>query len=105
MSSQKLFVGGLPWSADDEALREAFTSFGEVTEARVILDRESGRSRGFGFVSFADTESATSALAMDGQELKGRSIRVNYAEERSGPREGSGGFRGGFNRSGGNFGY
>ncbi|KAI5654033.1 hypothetical protein M9H77_31220 [Catharanthus roseus] len=97
MSSQKLFVGGLPWSANDEVLREAFASFGEVTEARVILDRDSGRSKGFGFVSFADTDAATSALAMDGQALQGRNIRVSYAQERSsGPRGGSGrpgGFR------------
>lgn len=84
MSSSKLFVGGLSWGTDDQSLREAFTEFGDVIEARVILDRDSGRSRGFGFVSFSSGEEAASALsAMDGKEIQGRSVRVNYAAERS----------------------
>lgn len=91
MSSSKLFVGGLSWGTDDQSLREAFSEFGEVTEARVILDRDSGRSRGFGFVSFSSGEEAASALsAMDGKELQGRSVRVNYAAERSGGYGGGG---------------
>ena len=52
--SNKLFVGGLPWAADDERLKLQFATYGEVTEAIVITDRETGRSRGFGFVTFAD---------------------------------------------------
>lgn len=64
MSSSKLFVGGLSWGTDDQSLREAFSEFGEVTEARVILDRDSGRSRGFGFVSFSSGEEAASALSV-----------------------------------------
>lgn len=100
MSSSKLFVGGLSWGTDDQSLREAFSEFGEVTEARVILDRDSGRSRGFGFVSFSSGEEAASALsAMDGKELQGRSVRVNYAAERSGG-YGGGGY-GGYGGSGG----
>eukprot|EP01018_Ginkgo_biloba_P035391 Gb_37118 [translate_table: standard] len=68
MSSSKLFVGGLSWGTDDQSLREAFLDFGEVTEARVIMDRETGRSRGFGFVSFTSGEEASAALsAMDGK--------------------------------------
>ncbi|XP_059651183.1 glycine-rich RNA-binding protein 4, mitochondrial-like [Cornus florida] len=95
--SSKLFVGGLSWATDDMALKDAFSSFGDVTEARVIVDRESGRSRGFGFVHFTSEESANSAMtAMDGQDLNGRSIRVTYATERqSGGGGGGGGYRGG----------
>ncbi|CDP11179.1 unnamed protein product [Coffea canephora] len=102
--SSKLFVGGLSYGTDDNSLKEAFSGFGEVVEARVITDRESGRSKGFGFVSFSSTESASSALsAMDGQALQGRNIRVSYAQERErgGPR---GNFGGNFRNSGGNFG-
>lgn len=103
MSSSKLFVGGLSWGTDDQSLREAFTEFGDVIEARVILDRDSGRSRGFGFVSFSSGEEAASALsAMDGKEIQGRSVRVNYAAERSrGP---AGGGYGGGSYGGGGYG-
>ncbi|WOL18732.1 hypothetical protein Cni_G27529 [Canna indica] len=96
--STKLFVGGLSFGTDDQSLREAFTSFGNVVEARVITDRDTGRSRGFGFVNFESDESASNAMAgMDGQELHGRSIRVSYANERpsGGPRGGFGGGYGG----------
>ncbi|KAK4790307.1 hypothetical protein SAY86_017611 [Trapa natans] len=98
-STTKLFIGGLSFGTDDHSLRDAFSSFGEVVEARVILDRDTGRSRGFGFVNYSSDESASSALqAMDGQELQGRNIRVSYANERE-PRTGgfnSGGFGGSF---------
>ncbi|XVF65322.1 hypothetical protein PTKIN_Ptkin09bG0238600 [Pterospermum kingtungense] len=111
-ASKKLFIGGLSYGTDDQSLKEAFAAFGDVTEARVITDRDTGRSRGFGFVNFSDDESASSALsAMDGQELNGRNIRVSYATERSsGPRSsgGGGGFQGdrGFGGGfGGNSGY
>ncbi|XP_058093359.1 glycine-rich RNA-binding protein 2, mitochondrial-like [Magnolia sinica] len=90
--SSKLFIGGLSYGTDDQSLRDAFTSFGDVVEAKVITDRDTGRSRGFGFVNFACDESATSALSsMDGQELNGRNIRVSYANDRP-----SSGFRGGY---------
>ncbi|KAK9054445.1 hypothetical protein SSX86_025523 [Deinandra increscens subsp. villosa] len=70
MSSSKVFVGGLAWATDDMSLREAFGAYGEVHEARVIVDRETGRSRGFGFVTFADTEAASAAIqAMDQRVL------------------------------------
>ncbi|XP_038679176.1 glycine-rich RNA-binding protein 2, mitochondrial-like [Tripterygium wilfordii] len=98
MSSSRLFIGGLSYGTDDRSLKEAFESFGEVTDAKVIVDRDTGRSKGFGFVNFSSTDSASSALsAMDGQELSGRNIRVSYAQERpSGPRSfrGDGGFGG-----------
>ncbi|XP_062207875.1 glycine-rich RNA-binding protein 2, mitochondrial-like [Phragmites australis] len=110
LMSTKLFVGGLSWGTDDQSLREAFSSFGEVTEARVITDRETGRSRGFGFVNFSNSEDAKSAVSsMDGQELQGRSVRVNFANERpagSQSYSGGGGYGGGgYSSGGGNQGY
>ncbi|KAF8408209.1 hypothetical protein HHK36_007353 [Tetracentron sinense] len=106
MSSSKLFIGGLSYNTDDTSLREAFTSYGEVIEARVIMDRETGRSRGFGFVSFTSSEEASSAIqAMDGQDLHGRMVRVNYATERTGGfRSGGFGGGGGYGGSGGSYG-
>ncbi|CAI0437702.1 unnamed protein product [Linum tenue] len=101
--SSKLFVGGLAYATDDQSLKQAFDTYGEVVEARVINDRDTGRSRGFGFVSFSNSEAASSAMsAMDGQELQGRPIRVSLANERpSAPRAyndsygGGGGYGGG----------
>lgn len=96
--SKKLFVGGLSWGTTDDGLHSAFSQFGEIIEAKVITDRETGRSRGFGFVTFASDEGATKAISeMDGTELDGRTIKVNQAEDkpaRSGGRGGRGG-RGG----------
>ncbi|MGB0592074.1 MAG: RNA recognition motif domain-containing protein [Myxococcota bacterium] len=94
----KLFVGGLSWDTTDASLNHAFSAFGEVTEAKVITDRETGRSRGFGFVTFTDEAAAKEAMAgMDGKELDGRAVRVNEAEEKSrgGGRGGRGGGGGG----------
>ncbi|XP_047163884.1 glycine-rich RNA-binding protein 4, mitochondrial [Vigna umbellata] len=110
MSSSKLFIGGLSYGVDDQSLKDAFTNFGDVVEARVITDRDTGRSRGFGFVNFSSDESASKALsAMDGQDLNGRNIRVSYATDRSsGPRPGGGGGFGGGGyapRNGGGGGY
>ena len=91
MEKNKIFVGSLPWSINSDSLKELFSQYGEITEAVVITDRETGRSKGFGFVTFASEESAQKALDMGGKEVEGRSIIVNMAkprEERSG-----GGFR------------
>ena len=94
--AKKLFVGGLSWDTTDEGLRQAFATYGEITEAKVITDRDTGRSRGFGFVTFAQNEDATSAISkMDGTNLDGKTIKVNEAQEK-GPRQGG--------RSGGGFG-
>ena len=93
--SNKLFVGGLSWNTDDNLLRSTFENHGTVTEAKVISDRDTGRSRGFGFVTFTDAESATEAIAQrDGTDLDGRTIRVNLAENKP-RRDGGGGGRGG----------
>jgi hypothetical protein len=101
--SKKLFVGGLSWGTTDDGLHGAFSQFGEIVEAKVITDRETGRSRGFGFVTFANDEGATKAITeMDGTELDGRTIKVNEAEDkpaRSGG--GGGGGRGGYGGGGG----
>ena len=86
---KKLFVGGLSWNTNNEGLREAFERFGAVEDARVIVERDTGRSRGFGFVTFDEDESAMKAMSeMDGSELDGRSIKVNEAQEK--PRNGGG---------------
>ena len=90
--SQKLFVGGLSWDTNDHSLRQAFEAFGEVREAKVILDRETGRSRGFGFVTYSDAASGQTAIEqLDGREIDGRAVRVNAANDR--PRGGGGGGR------------
>ncbi len=89
--SKKLFVGGLAWATDDEGLRRAFEQFGEVTDAKVISDRDTGRSRGFGFVTFSEAAAADQAVnEMNGSQLDGRAINVNEARERA-PRRGGGG--------------
>jgi heterogeneous nuclear ribonucleoprotein A1/A3 len=106
--SKKLFVGGLSWNTDDRGLHAAFERFGEVLEATVITDRETGRSRGFGFVTLADAAAAADAIAqMNGATLDGRTLNVNEAQERSGGGRGGrgggggGGGRGGFGGGGG----
>jgi len=94
--AKKLFVGGLSWDTKDDGLRQAFASYGEITEAKVITDRDTGRSRGFGFVTFTQDDDAKTAISkMDGTDLDGKTIKVNEAQEKS-PRGGG--------RSGGSFG-
>jgi RNA recognition motif-containing protein len=101
--SSRLYVGNLSYDTDTETLRSAFAASGEVTDAHVVTDRESGRSRGFGFVTMATDEMAKKAIeSMNGQVIDGRPIRVNEAEER--PRGGGGGFGGGGPRSDRGFG-
>lgn len=81
--SCKLFIGGLSWNTDDSSLRARFEEFGAVADAVVIRERETGRSRGFGFVTFAEESQADAAVAqMDNQEFEGRTIRVSKAQER-----------------------
>lgn len=100
--SNKLFVGGLSWNTTDDGLREAFAAFGEVTDAKVITDRDTGRSRGFGFVTFSNKEEADAAIeGMNGNTLDGRTLNVNEAQERSRGPGGGGGGRGGYGGGGG----
>jgi RNA recognition motif-containing protein len=99
----KLFIGGLAWHTDDGTLRQKFEEFGTVEEAVVVKDRDTGRSRGFGFVRFAqDTEADAAMENMNNVEFDGRMIRVDKASDRSGGGGGGGGFGGG--RGGGGYG-
>jgi len=82
--STKLFVGSLPWSIDDQGLQHAFEEYGIVVSAKVVKDREIGRSRGFGFVEMEDSTQAQNAIkALNDSELKGRNIVVNEAKPRN----------------------
>ncbi len=92
-----IYVGNLAYSTNDESLRNAFAAYGEVASARVVSDRMTGRSKGFGFVEMPDRAQAQAAIdALNGQELDGRPLRVNESQPK--PREerrGGGGFGGG----------
>jgi len=114
----KLFVGGLSWGTDDAALQSAFSQYGDIDSVRVVMDRNTGRSKGFGFVSFVNRDSAQEAVdKMNGSELDGRTIRVDFASAnqsggngggrgRGGPYGGGrGGGRGGFRGGRGEGGY
>lgn len=95
MDKKKLYVGNLPWSMTNDGLKELFASYGEVVEAVVITDRMSGRSKGFGFVTFADEAAAEKAAAeMSGKTVEERQIVVNVARPRE-ERPAGGGYRGG----------
>jgi RNA recognition motif-containing protein len=80
--SSKLFVGGLPWSVTSGQLRDVFLEHGEVLDAKVVTDRHTGRSRGFGFVLFTNEAQAHKALAVDGTMIEGRRLRVEIARDR-----------------------
>jgi RNA recognition motif-containing protein len=107
-----IYVGNLAYSTNDESLRVAFSAYGEVASARVVSDRMTGRSKGFGFVEMPDRAQAQSAIdALNGKELDGRTLRVNESQPK--PREerggagggGGGGFRGGAGGGGGGGGF
>ncbi|KAH6813351.1 cold [Perilla frutescens var. frutescens] len=103
----RCFVGGLAWATTDQSLEQAFSQFGEVIESKIINDRETGRSRGFGFVTFKDEQAMRDAIeGMNGQDLDGRNITVNEAQSRGsgGGGGGGGGFRGPRREGGGGYG-
>lgn len=82
--STKLFVGSLPWAVNDDTLKSAFEAHGKVVSAKVITDRQTGRSRGFGFVEMENESEANNAIqALNGSELSGRSIIVSEAKPKS----------------------
>src|SRR6188768_1484856 len=98
----RLYVGNLSFHTTTDVLRQAFAGSGEVTDAHVVTDRETGRSRGFGFITMADESQAQAAIqAMNGADLDGRPLRVNEAEERPQRGGGGGGFGGGGGGGGG----
>jgi len=116
----KIYVGNLPWRATDAQLSELFGVHGEVTDAKIVTDRETGRSRGFGFVTMAAGDAAQAAIrALNGYSLEGRALVVNEAREQTGGRRpggygggggggyggGGGGGYGGHGRGGGGGGY
>ena len=95
----KLYVGNLPWSTGEAELEELFGGIGEVRSANVITDRDTGRSRGFGFVEMSDDDAKRAIEELNGNEVDGRTIKVNQAEEkrrdsRGGDSRGGGGDRG-----------
>lgn len=106
--ANKLFVGSLAWGTTDDSLNEFFAQVGTVVSAKVITDRDSGRSKGFGFVEMSTDEEAAKAVAeLNGKDLDGRAINVNEARPQE-PREnrgGGGGSYGGGNRGGSGGGY
>jgi RNA recognition motif-containing protein len=107
-----IFVGSLPFKVEESELKEVFEEFGEVTTVKIITDRETGRSKGFGFIEMPDDEAAQKAISeVNGAELYGRTIVVNQAEEKKDRPAGGGGFNrgggggGGYNRGGSGGGY
>jgi RNA recognition motif-containing protein len=94
--SSKLYVGNLAYNTTKESLEQAFAQFGTVTEAIVVTDRDTGSSRGFGFVTMSSAEEAAAAReGMDGADLEGRRLKVDEAKERTDRGGGGGGYRGG----------
>jgi cold-inducible RNA-binding protein len=95
--AMKLYVGGLAYSVTDDKLREVFAGQGEVVSAVVIKDRDSGQSKGFGFVEMADLKAGQSAIAaLNGKEIEGRTIMVNQAKPQENRSSFGGGNRGGY---------
>lgn len=100
--AKKIYVGNLAFSVTDDELQQAFASFGTITSARVVMDKMSGRSKGFGFVEIEDDASADTAIQkMDGQTIGGRAVRVSEAKPQEPRTGGGGGGRGGFGGGGG----
>ena len=108
---KKLYVGNLPYSVTDSRLEEIFAAYGTVTSAQVIMDRDTGRSKGFGFVEMSSDAEAQAAIdALNGQNVDGRNLTVNEARPREdrgggGRGYGGGGGRGGYGGRGGRGGY
>ena len=95
----EIYVGNLAYATTDDGLKAAFAQYGEVTAVRVVTDRMTGRSKGFGFVTMPDATQAQAAIdALNGHELDGRTVRVNESQPK--PREERGGFGGGRGRGG-----
>ena len=101
-----IFCGSLPWSLEESELRGYFEAYGEVNSARIITDRATGRSKGFGFVEMPNDSEAQQAIdGLNGSEMKGRAVVINQAEDRKRDNDRRGGFRsgGGGNRGGYNY--
>ena len=108
MANTKLYVGGIPYRTTEDEMRTAFEEAGQVTSTSIIMDRMTGRSRGFGFVEMADEAQAQAAIdRWDGKEMDGRMLSVSFARPQGDrpPREGGGGFGGGQRSGGGRGGF
>ena len=90
---KKIYVGNLPWTATEADLRDHFASFGTVHSTAIITDRDTGRSRGFGFIEMDEADANKAISELDGRDLQGRTLRVNEAQQKE--RGGGGGGRGG----------
>ena len=98
----KIYVGNMPFSSNEQSLEALFSNYGQVDEVAVITDRETGRSRGFAFVTMSSDEEAKEAIeALNGQEFEGRTLTVNEARPRENRGGGGGGGRGGYGGGGG----
>lgn len=95
MPQNKLYVGNFPYSVTETELRSLFSTYGQINELAMIMDRETGRPKGFAFITFATQQSAEKALEMNGRDVGGRPLKVNVAMEREGGRGGGGGRPGG----------
>jgi len=95
VQQNKLFVGNLAFSATQADVEALFSGYGDLDEVRLIMDRDTGQSRGFAFVTFAAQQDAESALEMNGKPVNGRNLVVNIAKEKTGGRGGRGGGGGG----------
>ena len=95
MKQNKLYVGNFPFTVEENQLRELFAPFGEIEELAMIKDRDTGRPKGFAFITFASQQSAEKALELDGNDLGGRPLKVNMAQDKParGGRGGGGGGR------------
>jgi cold-inducible RNA-binding protein len=101
MQQNKLYVGNLPYTVDDAQLRALFGQYGEIQELALIMDRDTGRPKGFAFITFATQQAAESALAQNDKDFDGRPMKVNMAEERKSGGRGRGRGRGGSGFGGG----
>ncbi|MBX9608463.1 MAG: RNA-binding protein [Gammaproteobacteria bacterium] len=93
MQQNKLYVGNFPYSVNENDLRDLFASYGPIEDVRLITDRETGRSKGFAFITFATQSAAESALEQNGKDMKGRALRVNVAQDKVKTGGGGGGPR------------
>jgi RNA recognition motif-containing protein len=104
MEQNKLYVGNFPYSVDEAQLRGIFAAYGEISDIKLITDRDTGRPKGFGFITFATQAAAEKALEQNGKDVGGRPLKVNVATDKprtGGGGGGGGGFRGGNGGGGG----
>ena len=105
MQQNKLYVGNFPYSVDEAQLRDLFSQYGDITDLALIMDRETGRPKGFAFITFATQAAAEKALELNGRDVGGRALKVNVAMERERTGRGGGGRPGGGGGGAGRGGY